>query len=195
MGSRERAAMDLSRMISRGAAVLAVSSGVIHLAVVRHHLDYAAMSAAFALMGGAQLLVAARLLIKPSPSVRLIGLLLHAWIVATWLLSRTVGLVVVPGAEGRAPFGLADTVANVFAVGVIASLVTIDRVHRGSVRAAFSSRVARAALPVIAVTALSLTLPAAFASHHHADHDHPTTGEPAPGHAPPVDGHDDHDHG
>jgi hypothetical protein len=192
------AATDLKSVLFRVAAVLAVASGVIHLAVVRHHLDDAVVTAGFALMGGAQLVVGVGLITRPASRARLAGLL-HAGIVATWVLSRTVGLVVVPGAEERASFGFADTIANMFSLGVIAALATIDRTDRRSARHPLSARVARGVLVAVGVAAVAVAAPAALAPHQHAGHDHPATGEPASGHdhAPTDDGHDDpaHDHG
>lgn len=195
--SRVPAATDLTSVLSKVAAVLAVAGGLIHLAVVRHHLDYAVIAAGFALMGGAQLLVAVGLFTRSTSRSRLAGFLLHAGIVVTWLLSRTVGLVIVPGAEGGVPFGVADTTANVFALGVIASLGTIGRIDHLCARVRLSTRVERYAVGVIALAAVGLTGPAAFAPHEHAGHDHLASSEPTPGqddHPPTVDIHDDHHH-
>lgn len=178
------------------AAVLAGASGTIHLAVVRHHLDDGVVTSGFVMMGVAQLLVAAGLRTGSAARLRRAGLLLNAAIVATWLVSRTVGLVVVPGAEERAVVGVADTIANVFAFSVMASLATIGRARTPLPRFTPSRRAARRAVAMLTVAALSLTVPAVLAPHQHSGHDHPATGEPAPGHGPTPsgDGHDDHTH-
>jgi len=126
----DTAATDLRSVLSKLAAMLAAASGLIHIAVVRHHIDYGVITAGFALMGGAQLLVAAGLLIKPQSRVRLVGAMLHAGILATWLSSRTVGLTVVRGAEEPVSFGFPDTIANLFGMGVIACLVMVELVIR-----------------------------------------------------------------
>jgi hypothetical protein len=181
------------------AAVLAVAGGVIHLAVTRHHFDDAAMTTGFALTGAAQLVVAAGLALATSPRVRAAAVLLHASILVTWLASRTVGLAVVPGAEDPAPFAMADTIANLLGIGVLAALAAATSVGRRAAGIPFSSSTARWATTVVALVALALAVPAVLAPHRHGGHDHPNGGEvPAgPGHAPPGGDHDDHvhDHG
>jgi hypothetical protein len=177
------------------AAVLAVAGGVIHLAVIRHHLDYAAMTAGFAFMGVAQVIVASRLALAPSPRARVAAVVLHASILAIWLASRTVGLAVVPGAEDRAAFGLADTIANVLGAGVLAALAGATVAGRRDARTPFSPRTARRVVTVVAIAALGFAVPAVLAPHSHTGHDHPDAGEiPAgPDHAPPGGDHHDHD--
>jgi hypothetical protein len=183
--------------LSRLAAVLAVTGGVTHLAVIRHHLDYAAMTTGFALIGVAQLVVAAGLALVPLPRVRAAAVVLHASILVTWLASRTVGLAVVPGAEDPAAFGMADTIANLISVGVLASLIAASRVGRRRALTAFSARMARRLTTAVAVAALVLAVPAILAPHSHRGHGHPGVGGvPAgPDHAPPGGDHDDHTHG
>jgi hypothetical protein len=177
---------------SRVAGVFAVAGGVIHLAVIRHHVEYAAITLGFAVMGSAQLVAAAGLLTRPTRRVRAASVTLHAVIVTTWLVSRTVGLGYVSGAEDPAPFGIADTIANLLGAGVIATLVAA-----APVRAALSTRAAHTVTALAGVAAVALAVPAALAPHHHADHDHPGTEVPAEDQHGPGDGHaeDGHDHG
>jgi hypothetical protein len=179
------------------AAVITAAGGVIHLAVIRHHLDYVATTVGFAVIGAAQLLIAAGLLRGSTARLRTAALLVHATIVATWLLSRTVGLVIVPGAEDRVPLGVADTIANALAIGVIAALVAAARGERRSVRVAVARRLARGVTAVVAVATVALTAAALLAPHDHAAHDHPATDEQVPGHdhGPAVGTNDAHTHG
>lgn len=192
----DTAATDLTSVLSKLAAVFAAASGLIHIAVVRHHLDYSVITAGFALMGSAQLLVAAGLLIKPHSRVRLAGTTLHAGILATWLLSRTVGLIVVRGAEEPVSFGFPDTIANLFGIAVIACLVMIELVIHRTRRSTLPAHTARGVIALIAVAAIALMVPAVSAPHAHTGHDHPAPSEPESGHdeAPTLDGHDDHAH-
>lgn len=187
------------QLLSVIAAVLSVGGGVVHLAVIRHHLDDTAVTVGFALTGFGQLLLAVGLLALSSTRVRAAGVLLHASIVITWLVSRTVGLAVVPGAEHREPFGLADTVANAFGVCVVVALIAAHLLSSKSDRQELRVGVTPAVTALAVVAVFALTVPAALASHEHGVHDHPVDGQPMPAHDhPPIDEHGaahDHDHG
>lgn len=183
---------DAVDVVSKIAVLLTGAGGVIHFAVIRHHLGNAIVTSGFVLIGGAQLLAAALLLTRPSPRTRRAVILLHTTVFSAWLLSRTVGLVVVPGAEDRAPVGVADSIANAFAVSVVVVLVRTIHVEQRRVRSSALLRVPRTVVAVIAVAIVSLTVAAGIAPH---DHDHPATGEHVPEHdGPAVAGHDDHTH-
>jgi hypothetical protein len=148
-------------------------------------------------MGSAQLVAAAGLLARPTRRVRAASVTLHAVIVTTWLVSRTLGLGYVSGAEDPAPFGIADTIANLLGAGVIATLVAAARAEPRPVRAALSTRAAHTVIALAGIAAVALAVPAALAPHHHADHDHPGTEAPAEVQHGSGDGHaeDGHDHG
>jgi hypothetical protein len=188
---------DAVQALARAAAMLAAAGGVIHLAVIRHHLAYAAITAGFALMGVAQLVVALGLALAPAPRTRVTAAVLHASILAIWLVSRTVGLALVPGAEDPAAFGVADTIANLFGAGVLAALAAPMAAGRRASHTVFPPRTARRVGAVVAIAALALAVPAVLAPHSHAGHDHPGAGEMpvGPDHAPPGGDHHDHDHG
>jgi hypothetical protein len=183
--------------LSRVAALLALAGGVIHLAVIRHHLDEAAVTAGLALIGGAQLLVAAGLTTAPSRRVRGAGVLVHTSVVATWLVSRSVGLVVVPGAEDPVAFGVSDTIANLLGAGVIAALAVAFHLERRPTDFAVTARVARRATILVAIVAVGLTVRAVLAPHNHSGHGPVDVGEvPAdPDHAPSGGRDHTHDHG
>lgn len=186
---------DAVDALSRIAVLLTGAGGVIHLAVIRHHLDDVVVTSGFALIAGAQLLSAALLLTRPSARTRMGVAVLHATVLTTWLLSRTVGLVILPGAEDRAPVGLADSIANAFAVCVVVILVRTIRVEQRRVRSWVPPRPSRI-VAAAAIAVVSLTAAACLAPHEHANHDHPATGEHMPEHdEPAVAGHDDHTHG
>jgi hypothetical protein len=164
--------------------------------VIRHHLDYAAMTVGFALMGAAQLVVAAGVALAPSPRVRTTAIMLHASILVTWLASRTIGLAVVPGAEDPAAFGMADSIASLLGAGVLAALIAVADRGRRAARTAFSPRTARRITAVVVIAALGLTVPAVLAPHSHVGHDHRDVSEvpAAPDHPRPGGDHDDHPH-
>lgn len=181
------------------AALLSFAGGVIHLAVIRHHLDAAPVAGGLALMGTAQWLFAARIATRPSRPVRGAGVLLHATIIVIWLLSRTIGLVVVPGAEDPAPVGVPDLVANLFALATIVTAIAM-RHSSYDLRPSSRPRVGTRLAAAVAVAVFALTVPAVLSDHDHAGHDHPVTGGPASEQdGGPADGdrHDDqgHEHG
>ena len=181
------------RLVSTLMAVLSFAGGAIHFAVIRHHLDFVAMTTGFAVMGSAQWWFAVRMVRNPSSSARLVGLLLHGAIFSTWVWSRTAGLAFVPGAEERAAVGLPDVVANVFAVAVLASLAAMSILDRRPAPTSVSARASRAIRTVVAIGVLACTAPAVVAPHGHAADDRGGSTERAGGehnHAPSIG--DDH---
>ncbi len=185
---------DPVSVLSTIAAVLALGAGAIHLAVVRHHPDAAVVATGFVLMGLAQLLVALRLRTAPTRRARAAGVWVHVSILATWLLSRTFGLLVVPGAEDRAAFGLADVVANLLGAAVVVALVLAAGVERRPAAGLLTTRTAHRVTVAVAVTAILMAVPAVLAPHHHGGHIHADDGGGAPEADHPTLG-DDHDAG
>lgn len=186
----------VAHVLSVVVAIFAFASGVIHLAVIRHHLHYATIVVGFAVIAGAQAWFAVQMFTRPSRRAQQLGMLLHLAIVSTWLLSRSVGLAIVPGAEDPSPVGLADAIATALSTMVIVALLTTARFDRRSSDDLVSLRASRGIVASIALGALIATLPAALAPHDHARHGHPRTAEPAPegDREPGVDGQDDHAH-
>ena len=186
--------IEVRRLLSWMVASLALASGLIHLAVVRHHLGYAVVAAAFVAIGGTQVLFAALMAARPSAQVRTVGLLMHLAVLTTWLLSRTIGLVVVPGAEAPAPVGVADVTATLLSVAVIASLLAVGRVDRRPNVVALPARLSRGVATAVTILALGVTVPAAAASHDHAHHGPPSADAPGGGQPPAATVHAGHPH-
>lgn len=189
-------AADRGRLASVVVATLASAGGLIHAAVIRHHLAYFAVATGFAAMAAAQWWFAFRMLGRPTNRVRLLGVALHSVIVATWLLSRTVGLASVAGAEEPAPVGVADVTANLYSTLVVAMLARTWWSTRCGRRPLVLLRLAGPITALVAVGVLVGAVPAVLADHDHGNH------EPPAGHQPVDDGHDDdghdddgHDHG
>ena len=172
--SSEPRLSEAGRLLSWIVASLALFDGLIHVAVVRHHLDYSVVAAGFIVIGSAQVLFGVLMVARPSAPARTVGLLLHLAIVSTWLLSRTVGLALVPGAEDPAPVGVADITATVLSVAVIASLVAMTRLEQRTQLVAVPARVSKSIAGAVAIVALAVTVPAASAGHDHTDHDRPS---------------------
>ena len=166
LGRSGGATATLSQLLASTVALFSFAGGAIHFAVIRHHLESVPLTAAFALMGGAQWWFAARALAMSSLT-RSAGLVLHAAILSTWLLSRTVGLALVPGAEQPAPIGTADLVANLFAAVVVVTLVLLKELDRRPSPALVREGSARAIWLVIAAAVLLAGVPAVLAPHDH----------------------------
>lgn len=170
-------------------AALSFAGGLIHFAVIRHHLEFAAIAGGFAVMGGAQWSVAVRMLVRPSASTRRAVVAVHVAIVALWVMSRTVGLVVVPGAEAPSRAGLADLTAAAFSIAVIVGVAAVRRAGRNSERSR-AGRTHRGLAVAVGLAVLALAAPAALADHdHHLDHS-PAPASPGHDHG----GHADHQH-
>jgi hypothetical protein len=94
-------------------ALLSAAAGVIHLASAGEHFDVTwAHGAFFAVVGWLQVVVAAALVLRPGRRVVALGAALSAGVIATWAVSRTVGVPFGPGAGEPEPVELADAVAT-----------------------------------------------------------------------------------
>jgi hypothetical protein len=156
-------------------------------------------------MALSQFAFAVAALARPSPRLLLGGAALHGAMTATWLASRTVGLGFVPGAEEPAAEGVADIVAQVFSLGVVAAVTA--RVALGAAGTAVvvpglaAQRLATAAgAGVLLLLAPAIVTPHDHTAHEHAagdDHGHLLAASPAEGasgHAHAPEGGDDHGH-
>jgi hypothetical protein len=185
---------DARRVLEACAALLAVCGGVVHLAQVRHHFSYPTVAAAFAMMGTAQVLLAALLVWRPSRRLPWVGIAVHAAITAAWLMSRTVGLGFVAGASDPQDVGMADAIATAISVVVIAvSARLILMSHRRVQPGLVPVGVARVLMATVGAVTLASAIPASWAGH---DHDH--TSGPAPSVVGPGQHGDDagpHQHG
>lgn len=186
------ATADLRRALGATAGILAAASGLVHIAVIRDHLELAVVASGFAVMAVVQWAFALRMLTRPSSRVLWWGGVFHCVLVALWVLSRTTGLWVIPGAESAEDVGIADLVSTTFCLGVIgvASIVRVmDRA--GEVRV--SRSVARRVRAAVAIGALFLTVPALSVPHEHDVHggdSHATGGDHGAEPVVTIAGHD-----
>ena len=158
---------DLHQILANAAAVFATAGGLIHLTVTRQHLDFPIVVAGFVLMGVAQWVFAFTVLKRPTTVVANTGGILHAAIVAVWILSRTAGLAFVPGAEHVASVGVADIVATTFSVAVIGTVVVWRALSGRTANINVPNPGIRSVVATLAIGALFLTVPAIAAPHHH----------------------------
>ncbi|MEO7428950.1 MAG: hypothetical protein ABIY48_06160 [Acidimicrobiales bacterium] len=159
--------VDLRGVLATIAGVLAAAGGLIHLVVIRNHLDVLVVAAGFAVMGTAQGAFALRVLTRPSRQVLLAGGALHTVIAVVWLTSRTTGLVFIPGAEGIEPVGVADLVATTFSLGVLGVSVIARSLDTTSTGVVLPARVARRMTAVVVAGTLCLSVPALLTPHDH----------------------------
>jgi len=160
---------DLGGALGTAAGILAAASGLIHIAVVPDHREFALVAAGFAAMAAAQWAFALRILTRPSTRVLLLGGALHGALVAVWVLSRTTGLRVISGAETAEEVGIADLVSTTFCLAVV-GMVTIARSldRAGAVRV--PRLAARRFTAAMLVGVSFLTIPAVLVPHHHDEH-------------------------
>jgi hypothetical protein len=178
---RAPAPTDLGQALSPTAAVLAAAGGAIHLSVVREHGDLAVVATGFALMGITQCLLAAGILARRSRRLILVAGAVHATLVVVWLLSRTTGLLVIPGAEDAEPVGIADLAAATLSLGVVGVAVITLVLDRTAMTVAVPARAGRWMTALVLAGAVSLSVPAVLADHSHrrARHSHDPQVRPA----------------
>jgi hypothetical protein len=179
----------------RVVALLASGGAIIHLSVIRHHLDFPGLAVGFGAMGLAQSWFAARVFTKPSPRVCWAGAGLHVTIAATWLASRTTGLAVVAGAQHPAAIGVADLTANIMSLAVVAGLVAAGVTGRTGQRKAQGTVVERWITALAGAVVLLTAVPAVLAPHDHAGHELDDGSSVVGGHDHGDGPAGDHDHG
>ena len=121
---------DAARMIALPTALAAIAVGlslaaaVIHFAVLEAHLvDGLLFGLFFLAVGAFQLIWAQAYLLNRGRAVAAAGVLANTAIVATWLLSRTIGVPLGPQAWVPEPVGLVDLTATSLELALIALLL------------------------------------------------------------------------
>ena len=101
-------------------ALLSAGAGAIHFAVIRGHFDeYWLYGLFFVVTALVQLVWATAIIVRASNVLLAAGILVNVAIVASWILTRTVGLLVGPSADEVEPVGLADALATAFEVVIV----------------------------------------------------------------------------
>jgi len=161
---------DLGKVITIAAALSAVGGGLIHLNQIPSHLDVPLIAGSFAIMGASQWAFALSILARPSRTILILGGALHAVIAAVWIVSRTIGLGFVSGAESPLDVGVPDVVANTFSVAVVAAAVIGTALSRATRPVVLPSTVGTRINGVVLACVIFLTVPALLAPHDHAHH-------------------------
>jgi hypothetical protein len=151
-------------------ATFAAAGGLIHLEAAIDHRDLVVVAVGFAVMAVAQLALAGVMLLRPTPA-GLFGVgAVHAAIALLWIITRTIGLPFIPGAEQAAQVGVADVVANTFSIALVGvAIVALSR--KGPNQASLLPRNTRVIRVVVLVGALILTVAALSETHAHAQND------------------------
>ena len=161
-------------------AMASAAAGVIHLAAAPDHFGLSALHGWFFLLAGVFQLVAAALLVRPDPAFaggRALLLRVTAagnlGLVGLWVMSRTTGVPVGPGAWTPEPAGLADVTCCILevlvATGAVALLTPQGRAVLEGFRPVRSGTVlAGAAASLVLLSGFSVAVMGS-SGHSHAD--------------------------
>lgn len=140
-------------------ALLSAAAAIVHFGVLGEHMrEYWASGLFFALAGLLQLAWALAVPGRPSPRLLAVGAAGNALIVATWVVSRTVGIPLGPEAGTAEPVGFPDALTTLYEVCVVAVCLTL--LWRPDLRTASRGRAGPIAAWAVAVAILPLTLTA-----------------------------------
>jgi hypothetical protein len=178
-----------------GAAVAMLVAAAVHAMEIRpHHAEWIPAGLFFAAAAGAQAYLGIRSLAAPSPALTRAAIAVNGSVLATWAVSRTVGMPFGPHAGVPEAVAAVDLVASAGALVAIVALLSARRLPQVDTRAP-AATFAVAAVVVIAVTAGLPILRDGRPSHvHDAPALSPASGAPAH----PSEGSDPfhgHDHG
>jgi hypothetical protein len=145
-----------------GLAVVSIGAAVIHFGVIAQHMnEWWLTGTFFVVVALFQLAWALAVLARPSPPLYLMGAIVNALVVITWIVSRTVGVPVGPEAGEAEPIGLPDVLATSYEALLVATAAI-------ALRAGAATRLLRpfagapgtwiTAVAVVALTALTLAL-------------------------------------
>ena len=115
------------------AAAASAIAGLIHAAAAGSHSSLPTLATLFGLTAVAQVGWAALAQRRSDVPVAIAGIVIHAGAIATWLLSRTVGISFVDGLDGPQVIGLQDGLAvGLESVAVVAALAALARPALGT---------------------------------------------------------------
>lgn len=175
-----------SRSGLRGALVVAAAAsagaGLVHAAATGAHSDTATLVWLLAACAAAQLGWAAAVVLIPTRTILFLGVWLNSAAVATWFLSRTVGLSAIDELARVQPIGTADLIAA--ALGALAV---------GATMLAITQPISRRTMPstwsaMVVVGTVALVVPAMAAGSAQSSLDHLAVEHVHAGGAPHVHG-------
>ncbi len=187
----ETVSVDAVQRVARPTAIPAlagIGAGAIHAAAIGAHADHRVLADIFVVLSVLQLATGVALLVQPGRAVAKTVVAVNTFAVVGWLLTRTVGVWLIPGLGVERP-GFADTVCAV--LGAVAA-VAAGMVLSGDTRSGATSRWRPATngrdLLVPALALLFLVVPAMSSAatqvHEHGasgiDHAHVPAGDAGP---------------
>jgi hypothetical protein len=151
--------------------VASAGAAVVHFAYASAHFgEYWAYGAFFVAVAWVQLLWAFAIIHRPSRGLVLAGAVFNGLVIAVWVLSRTAGVLVGPGASSTEAIGFPDVLATALEAAVVFGAVVLiaPRVgSRGRRRSWSTALVVGVSLVVVAAgTAWAMT-PKFVAGHDH----------------------------
>ncbi|MGQ0842811.1 MAG: hypothetical protein ACT4QF_01630 [Sporichthyaceae bacterium] len=164
------------------AALASVGVGVVHLAVAPEHRSWWPSVVFFVVLGLFQVLWAVACTIRPHSRLLLLGgAAVNAAALATWAVSRTVGMPFGPHRGEAEPMSRADGLAALLGLAVVAAAVGIaldwhPLTRLAAARPALATTAGGTAIAALAVVALTgVSGHAHPASGEHGEHDHGAT--------------------
>ena len=172
MTTRER---TVGRYLRWFLAALALGAGVIHFAYSGDHYEMSWRHGTFfAVVAWLQISYAVVVVLRPTCTLLIAGVVLNAAIIAVWAVSRVWGVPIGPDAWTPEPVGWADGLSTLFEGLIVAtSLAVLVRPAIAGAQLRPSFGIPAVAVPVLAVAVMSsLALSPALASgHSHAGGD------------------------
>jgi hypothetical protein len=145
-----------------GLALLSIGAAVIHFAVIAQHMnEWWLTGTFFVVVALFQLAWAVAVLARPSRPLYLLGAVVNALVVITWIVSRTVGVPVGPEAGEAESIGLPDVLATSYEVLLVAAAAPLALLASAAARLRPLDRASArwaTAVAVVALTALTLAL-------------------------------------
>jgi hypothetical protein len=107
-------------------AIAGAAAAAVHFVVMPEHFEEATIYGMFfAVAATSQLLYSALLLIRPSRALVCAGAIGNIAIIALWLVTRTIGIPLGPGAGSVEELGGLDVLATIFEIGAAIGAVTV----------------------------------------------------------------------
>lgn len=165
-GSHEPAGARVAARLVLAAA--AAGAGVIHLTYAPEHVrEYLPLGIGFLVAGVLQLLWAASLTVRESPRLLLWGGLFSFLFIGAYLMSRTTGLPLVPGAFHPESVGTADLICCALEVPVAFGALLLRR-RPSALRGRMHLRLAAVTAGSVLLIGLATTFALAASPHEHA---------------------------
>lgn len=173
--SRTMADVGVGRIV---AAFAALGAAAIHIAAAAdHYAQWWLAGVFFYAVGAFQAGWAVAALRASGSAVMLLGLLANAGVIATWTVSRTVGVPVGPSTGVSEDITRADVTAAAFEV--VICLLALWHVRRRAARGFASSLGAVVLVGITSAAVTGMTMPALESAVSHS-HSHGTAEEPLP---------------